>query len=99
VDAFALAHSVNLLAREHVGWPHLTEDLAACVAAEAESSSLTPRQKVAFFVYFLLAAMIDTIQKPTRSAIRSIYRATFRSLLDDASRYEHAFGVAFPAKV
>ena len=98
VDAFALAHSVNLQARQHVDWPHLTDDLAACAAAEVDATSFSPRQKLAFFVYFLLAAMIDTLQRPSRSAIKAIYRATFRDVLDDASRYEQAFAVAFPSR-
>lgn len=94
VDAFALAHSVNLLAAQHVQWPHLADDLAACAAAEPGASAYTPRQKTAFFVYFILAAMIDTLQKPTRATIRSTYRATLRDLIDDGSRYERAFGAS-----
>jgi hypothetical protein len=96
LDAFALGHSVNVLAREHVAWGHLADDLAACSAAEVDAGLYTPRQKMAFFVYFLLAAMLDTLQKPTRTAIRSIYRATLRDLLDHPSRYERAFAAALP---
>jgi hypothetical protein len=99
LDAFALAHSVNLLAREHVRWPHLSDDLAACAAAETAGDAFSPRQKVALFVYFLLAAMIDTLHKPTRSDIRLIYRATFRDLLDETARYEQAFAVTSPSRM
>jgi len=95
VDAFALAHSVNLLASKHVQWHHLADDLAACATVEPHASDYTPRQKTAFFVYFLLAAMIDTLQKPTRATIRLTYLAALRDLLDDCSRYERAFAAPF----
>ncbi len=95
-DAFALAHSVHLVAGDHVAWPHLADDLAACATAEPDASAYTPRQKTAFFVYFLLAAMIDTLQKPGRAGIKWFYRATLRDLLDDCSRYERAFGASTP---
>src|SRR5688500_12128687 len=91
IDAFALAHSVQFLAAQHVPWPHLADDLAACAAAELDANSYTPRQKIAFLAYFLLAAMIDAKQKPGRTGIGLIYRATLRDLIDDDSRYEHAF--------
>jgi hypothetical protein len=91
IDAFALARSVNLLAAAHVPWPALEDDLAACAAAEPDANVYTPRQKIAFFVYYILSAMIDTLQKPTRAAIRLTYRATLRDLLDDGPRYERAF--------
>ena len=93
VDAFALAHSVHLRASHYVRWPHLADDLAACAAAEPDQGAYTPRQKTAFFVYSLLAALIDTLEKPTRATIRLTYRATLRDLLDDSSRYEIAFGM------
>jgi hypothetical protein len=94
IDVFALAYSVNFLASEQVAWTHLSEDLAACAVAEDGADAYSPRQKVAFFVYFLLAATIDTLHKPTRHVIRSLYAATLRELLDGSSRYENAFAAA-----
>jgi aminoglycoside phosphotransferase len=91
VDAFALACSIHLHARTHVPWHHLSSDLAACAAAEPGAAAYTARQKTAFFAYFLLAAITDTLQRPTRATIRLTYLEYLRDLVDDGPRYLRAF--------
>ena len=91
VDAFALACSISLQARAHVPWPHLAEDLAASAATEPGAAGYTPRQKTAFFAHFLLSAVADTLQRPTRATIRLSYLGYLRDLAEDGPRYLRAF--------
>lgn len=91
VDAFALACSISLQARAHVAWPHLADDLAACAAVERGGGVYTPRQRTAFFAYFLLSAIADTLQRPTRATIRLSYLGYLRDLAEDGPRYLRAF--------
>lgn len=95
VDAFALACSISLQARAHVPWPHLADDLAAGAAAEGGAGAYTPRQRTAFFAYFLLSAVADTLQRPTRATIRLTYLGYLRDLAEDGPRYLRAFEQPF----
>lgn len=91
LDAFALGCSVHVHASAHVRWHHLGDDLAACAAALPEGPGYTPRQKTAFFAYFLLAAISDTLLRPSRATIRLTYLDHLRDLGGDPRRYLRAF--------
>jgi Phosphotransferase enzyme family len=87
LDACALASSLHLHASSHVAWHHVSVDLAAATA----SAPYTSRQKTAFFVYFLLAAIADTLQRPSRATVRLTYLDLLRDLAADPRRFVGAF--------
>jgi Phosphotransferase enzyme family len=91
LDAFALGCSVHVHASAHVPWHHVSDDLAACAAAAPDGAGYTPRHKTAFFAYFLLAAISDTLQRPSRATIRLTYLDYLRDLGDEPRRYVRAF--------
>lgn len=91
LDAFALGSSVHIHASSHVPWHPLPADLAACAAAAPDGRGYTARQKTAFYAYFLLAAISDTLQRPTRATIRLTYLDYLRDLAADTPRYLRAF--------
>lgn len=91
LDAFALGLSVHVHARTHVPWHPLPDDLAACAAAAPGGSRYTARQKTAFYAYFLLAAISDTLQRPSRATIRLTYLDHLRELGEETPRYVRAF--------
>lgn len=93
LDACALACSIHLHASRHGAWHDLTADLAACLAGAPDAATFTPKQKTAFFAYFLLAAIADTIGRPARAAIRLTYLDHLRDLAGDPARYERALAV------
>ncbi|MEZ5291855.1 MAG: phosphotransferase [Vicinamibacterales bacterium] len=93
LDACALACSIHLQASRHGAWHDLTADLAACMAGAPDAATFTPKQKTAFFAYFLLAAIADTVGRPARAAIRLTYLDHLRDLAGDSARYERALAV------
>ena len=91
IDGFALGLSVHLHASRHVVWHHRAEDLAACQRPPAMGVACTPRQAVAQYLHFLLAAISDTLNRPSRAEVRSFYLECLRDLLADGPRYTSAF--------
>lgn len=87
LDACALACSFHLQAGAHVAWPPVEEDLAAVMAG----APYTPRQKTALFAMFLLAAIRDTLQRPSRATVRLIYLDLLRDLVRQPQRFLDAF--------
>lgn len=89
VDACALACSFHLQAGGHVPWHPVADDLAAVMSGAA----YTPRQKTALFAMFLVTAIADTLQRPSRATVRLIYL----DLLTDLARQSQRFVDAFAA--
>lgn len=91
LDAYALACSINLHARGHASWHHLSLDLAVTAAADVCAARFSPRERTAFFVFFLLSAITDTLQLPSRAAIRLTYLDVLRDVASDPALFERAF--------
>jgi hypothetical protein len=89
LDACALACSLHLHAPAHVPWHPLDADLAACLAGRP-AAGCTAVQKLGFFVYFLLAAVSDTLGRPTREGVRAVYLDLLRDVARDPVRYRRA---------
>lgn len=87
LDACALACSFHLQAGAHVTWPPVEHDLAAVMVG----TPYTPRQKTALFAMFLLAAIRDTLQRPSRATVRLIYLDLLRDLAHQPQRFLDAF--------
>lgn len=99
LDNFSLAISVHRLASAHVNWHDPLEDIAACVSESSVSSGYTPNQKLAFYVYYLLSAIHETLVHPRRIAVRAAYLEQLNQLTQDTSRFLTAFRQFAPTGV
>jgi hypothetical protein len=93
LDACALACSLHFHAGTHAPWHGLEHDLAACVAG-LPPGGRTADQTLALAVYFLLAAISDTLGRPRREGVRRLYLDLLRDVAGDPSRYRRALADA-----
>jgi hypothetical protein len=91
LDGSALACSINMHASSHVRWHPLDVDLAACTVGEPGTDGFTAQQKMSFFVFYLLAAITDTLQLSSRATIRLTYLELLRNVAAAPAAYERAF--------